>query len=108
MWYCKSFTLPHRLFPILYCHARPVFIDSEKDTWNIDPDLLEKAIKDQLLKGKKPAAIIAVPPVRMPAKMNEVLAIAGKYEIPVIEDAAEALGSTYHEKACGNWEKSVC
>ena len=102
---CQSFTFAASAFPILYCHARPVFIDSEKDTWNIDPDLLEKAIKDQLLKGKKPAAIIAVHLYGMPAKMNEVLAIAGKYEIPVIEDAAEALGSTYHGKACGSLGK---
>ncbi len=102
---CQSFTFAASAFPILYCHARPVFIDSEKDTWNIDPDLLEKAIKDQLSKGKKPAAIIAVHLYGMPAKMNEVLAIAGKYEIPVIEDAAEALGSTYHGKACGSLGK---
>ncbi len=100
---CQSFTFAASAFPIRYCGAAPVFIDSEKDTWNIDPELLEKAIQDCISKGKKPAAMIVVHLYGMPAKMNEVLEIAKKYEVPVIEDAAEALGSTYFGKACGGF-----
>lgn len=102
---CQSFTFAASAFPVLYCGATPVFIDSERDTWNIDPVLMEQAITDQIAAGKKPAAIIAVHLYGMPAKMDEVLAIAGKYAIPVIEDAAEALGSTYNGKACGSFGK---
>lgn len=89
--------------PIAYCGATPIFIDSEKDTWNMCPIALEEAIQDRITKGKKPKAIIVVHLYGMPAKMDEIDAIAEKYEIPVIEDAAEALGSTYKGKACGTF-----
>ena len=100
---CQSFTFAASAFPITYCKAEPVFVDSEKDTWNMDPALLKIAIDDQVSKGKKPAAIIVVHLYGMPAKMNEILAIADSYGIPLIEDAAEALGSTYQNKACGSF-----
>ncbi len=99
---CQSFTFAASAFPITYCGAIPVFIDSEEETWNMDPVLLEKAIKDQVSKGKKPAAIMVVHLYGMPAKMNEIMEIGERYGIPVIEDAAEALGSSYHGKACGS------
>ena len=102
---CQSFTFAASAFPITYCNATPVFIDSEEDTWNMDPDLLEKAIKEYIESGKKPVAIIVVHLYGMPAKMNEILAIAQADEIPVIEDAAEALGSKYEGKACGSFGK---
>lgn len=89
--------------PIAYCEATPVFIDSEKDTWNMCPVALEEAIQDRISKGKKIKAIIVVHLYGMPAKMEEIAAIAQKYEIPVIEDAAEALGSAYKGKACGTF-----
>lgn len=98
---CQSMTFSASANPIVYQGATPVFVDSEKDTWNMDPVLLEQAIKERMAKGKKPKAIIPVHLYGMPAKMNEILAVAAKYEIPVIEDAAEALGSWYHNKACG-------
>jgi dTDP-4-amino-4,6-dideoxygalactose transaminase len=87
--------------PITYQGATPVFVDSEKDTWNMSPELLEKAIKDLIKNGTKPKAIIVVHLYGMPAKMEEIQTIAEKYNIPVIEDAAEALGSTYKGKKCG-------
>lgn len=89
--------------PIAYCGAIPVFIDSEKETWNMCPIALKQAIEDRISKGKKPKAIIVVHLYGMPAKMNEILTLAQHYEIPVIEDAAEALGSTYQGKACGTF-----
>ncbi|WP_313254172.1 DegT/DnrJ/EryC1/StrS family aminotransferase [Empedobacter sp.] len=89
--------------PIVYCGATPVFVDSEKDTWNICPIALEEAIKDRISKGKKPKAILAVHLYGMPYKVDEVHAVADKYNIPVIEDAAEALGSKYKEKAAGTF-----
>lgn len=98
---CQSFTFSASANPILYQGAMPVFIDSEKDTWNMSPELLEIAIRDRIEKYKKPKAIIAVHLYGMPYKANEINAIARKYEIPVVEDSAEALGSTYHNKACG-------
>ena len=98
---CQSFTFGASAFPITYLNATPVFIDSESTTWNMDPVLLEKAIEELLTIGKKPAAIIVVHLYGMPAKMNEIKAIAAKYEVPVIEDAAEALGSSYFGKKCG-------
>ncbi len=100
---CQSFTFAASAFPISYCDAIPVFIDSEKETWNMDPSLLEIAIKDAIAKGKKPAAILLVHLYGMPAKMTAILSIANQYEIPVIEDAAEALGSFYEHKACGSF-----
>lgn len=98
---CQSMTFSASANPIAYCGATPVFIDSEKDTWNMCPNALQEAVEDRIAKGKKPKAIIVVHLYGMPAKMDEILAIAKKYDIPVIEDAAEALGSTYKGKACG-------
>lgn len=89
--------------PITYCGATPVFIDSEPETWNMCPKALKEAIEDRISKGKKPKAIIVVHLYGMPAKMDEILSIAAEYEIPVIEDAAEALGSRYKNKACGTF-----
>ncbi len=89
--------------PIVYCGATPVFIDSEKDTWNLCPIALEEAIQDRIAKGKTPKAILAVHLYGMPYKVDEVHAVAEKYNIPVIEDAAEALGSTFKGKACGTF-----
>lgn len=100
---CQSMTFSASANPIAYCGATPVFIDSEKDTWNMCPVALEKAVEDRISKGKKPKAIIVVHLYGMPAKMKEITAIADKYQIPVIEDAAEALGSTYQGKACGTF-----
>ncbi|WNH12239.1 aminotransferase class I/II-fold pyridoxal phosphate-dependent enzyme [Thalassobellus suaedae] len=97
---CQSFTFSASANPIMYQGATPVFIDSEKDTWNISPELLEIAIRDRIQKYKKPKAIIAVHLYGMPYKANEINAIAKKYDIPVVEDSAEALGSTYFNKAC--------
>ena len=99
---CQSFTFAASAFPIEYIGATPVFVDSETDTWNMDPVLLEQAIEKCISEGKKPAAIIVVHLYGMPAKMNEILAIANKHGIPIIEDAAEALGSTYFNKPCGS------
>ncbi len=100
---CQSMTFSASANPIVYLGATPVFVDSEIETWNICPTALEQAIKDRILKGKTPKAIIAVHLYGMPFKVDEVLAIANKYNIPVIEDAAEALGSTYKGKACGTF-----
>ena len=100
---CQSFTFSATANPIAYQGATPVFIDSEKDTWNMDPELLEIAIKDRIFKGKKPKAILVVHLYGMPVKMDEIISVASKYEIPVIEDAAEALGSTYKGKHCGSF-----
>jgi dTDP-4-amino-4,6-dideoxygalactose transaminase len=100
---CQSFTFAASAFPITYCGAVPVFVDSESDTWNMDPQLLEQAITEHIELGKTPAAIIVVHLYGMPAKMNEIIAIAKKYRIPVIEDAAEALGSTFQNKPCGSF-----
>jgi len=100
---CQSMTFSASANPIRYQNAIPVFIDSEKETWNMDPVFLEEAIKDRIAKGKKPKAIIPVHLYGMPAKMHGILAIAEKYEIHVIEDAAEALGSSINEKKCGTF-----
>lgn len=100
---CQSMTFSASANPIAYCGATPVFIDSEKDTWNLCPVALEEAIKDRIAKGKKPKAILAVHLYGMPYKVDEVHAIAHKYEIAVIEDAAEALGSTYKGRAAGTF-----
>lgn len=89
--------------PIVYCGATPVFVDSEPETWNLCPKALEEAIKDRIAKGKTPKAILAVHLYGMPYKVDEVHDIAEKYNIPVIEDAAEALGSTFNGKACGTF-----
>lgn len=100
---CQSKTFSASANPIVYLGATPVFVDSEKDTWNICPEQLETAIKDRIKKGKKPKAIIAVHLYGMPYKVNEIHRIAKTYEIPVLEDSAEALGSTYHGKKCGTF-----
>lgn len=100
---CQTFTFSASANPIAYQGATPVFIDSEKDTWNMCPVALEQAIKDRIAKGRKPKAIIVVHLYGMPAKMEEILAVSKKYEIPVIEDAAEALGSTYKRQHCGTF-----
>lgn len=98
---CQSFTFSATANPIIYQGAIPVFIDSEKDTWNMCPHHLRIAILDRISKGTKPKAIIPVHLYGMPANMNEILLIANEFDIPVIEDAAEALGSTYLGKKCG-------
>jgi dTDP-4-amino-4,6-dideoxygalactose transaminase len=100
---CQSMTFSASANPIRYQGAIPVFVDSEADTWNMDPNALEDAIKFCLSKNKLPKAIIPVHLYGMPAKMEEILAIANNYQIPVIEDDAEALGSTYNGKACGSF-----
>lgn len=101
---CQSFTFAASANPIAYQHATAVYIDSEKDTWNMDPALLEEAITDRLAKtGKLPKAIIPVHLYGMPAKMDEIMAVANTYGIPVLEDAAEALGSEYKGRRCGTF-----
>jgi dTDP-4-amino-4,6-dideoxygalactose transaminase len=100
---CQSFTFSASANPIVYQGAIPVFIDSEEDTWNMNPVLLEQAIKELIAKGHKPKAMIPVHLYGVPAKMEEIMAIAANYEIPVIEDAAEALGSNINGKACGTF-----
>lgn len=100
---CQSKTFSASANPIVYQGATPIFIDSEKDTWNICPELLETAIKDRLSMGKKPKAIIAVHLYGMPYKIDEVQKIAETYKIPIIEDSAEALGSSYNNQKCGTF-----
>lgn len=100
---CQSFTFSASANPILYQGASPVFIDSEPTTWNICPEALEMAIKDRLQKGKKPKAIVAVHLYGMPYLVEEVHAVASNYDIPVLEDAAEALGSRYKGRSCGTF-----
>lgn len=101
---CQSFTFCASSHPVTYLGATPVFVDSERDTWNMDPELLETAIKDRMKKtGKKPKAIIVVHLYGMPAKMSEIMAVADKYGIPIVEDAAEGLGSRYDGRACGTF-----
>ncbi len=100
---CQSFTFSASANPIVYQGATPIFIDSEKDTWNMCPVHLRTAIDDRIQKGKKPKAVIPVHLYGMPGKMKEIVAVAGEYGIPVIEDAAEALGSTLDGKACGSF-----
>ena len=101
---CQSFTFCASANPVTYLGATPVFVDSEEDTWNMDPVLLEQAINDRMAKtGRKPKAIIPVHLYGMPAKMDEICAVADKYGIPVLEDAAEALGSEYKGRKCGTF-----
>ncbi len=100
---CSSFTFVASCNPIVYLGAEPVFIDSERETWNMSPELLEEAIIDLEKKGNKPKAIVLVHLYGMPAKMEELMAVANKYNVPVVEDAAEALGSTYKGKALGTF-----
>ena len=100
---CQSMTFAASANPIAYLGATPVFVDSESDTLNICPEQLQIAIEDRISKGKKPKAIIAVHLYGMPYKVDEINAIAEKYKIPVIEDSAEALGSTYKGQKCGTF-----
>ena len=106
---CQSFTFAASANPIKYLGASPVFVDSESDTWNMSPVHLREAIVDRIAKtGKKPKAIIPVHLYGMPAKMDEIMAIANEFEIPVLEDAAEALGSEYKGKRCGSFGEFAC
>ena len=101
---CQSFTFCASSHPVTYQGATPVFVDSEKDSWNMDPELLEEAIKDRIEKtGRKPKAIIVVYLYGMPAKIQEIQAVAQKYDIPLIEDAAEGLGSRYKGQVVGTF-----
>ena len=101
---CQSFTFAASANPITYQGATPIFVDSEPDTWNMSPQLLQEAIEDRIAQtGKKPKAIVVVHLYGMPAKMREIQAIATHYDIPIIEDAAEALGSTYEGQQCGTF-----
>ncbi len=101
----SSFTFSATINPIVYQGATPILVDSEPETWNMCPETLEIAIKDRLSKGKKPKAIIPVHLYGMPANMGKIIEIANRYEIPIIEDAAEALGSRYNDKPVGSFGK---
>jgi len=106
---CQSFTFSASANPIAYLGAKPVFVDSEVETWNIDPKLLEIAIEDRIkVTGNKPKAIIPVHLYGMPAKMNEIIEVATRYGIPILEDAAEALGSKYKGRFCGTFGEFAC
>lgn len=101
---CQSFSFCASSNPVTYCGATPIFVDSEEDTWNMSPELLEEAIKSRIADtGKKPKAIIVVDLYGMPVKWDEIIAISKKYGIPVVEDAANALGSYYKGKPCGTF-----
>jgi dTDP-4-amino-4,6-dideoxygalactose transaminase len=100
---CQSMTFSASANPILYLGATPIFIDSEEQTWNICPVALEQAIQDRIQKGKKPKAIIAVHLYGIPYQIEAVKAVADKYGIPIIEDSAEALGSSYKGQKCGTF-----
>ena len=100
---CQSFTFVASANPILYLKAVPVFVDSESQTWNMCPNALEDAVKHCIQQGKKPKAIIAVSLYGMPFMAEEILQISKKYEIPIVEDSAEALGSTYKGQPCGTF-----
>ncbi|MDE6009809.1 MAG: aminotransferase class I/II-fold pyridoxal phosphate-dependent enzyme [Muribaculaceae bacterium] len=100
----QSFTFSASANPVTYVGATPVFVDSEPETWNMDPELLDRAIAERIEKrGKKPKAIIPVYLYGMPAKIDEILAVAEKWGIPVVEDSAEAFGSKYNGKYCGTF-----
>ena len=102
----QSFTFCASSHPITYLGATPVFVDSERETWNMDPDLLEVAIKDRIAKtGKKPKAIVPVALYGMPYQIDRIMEIANRYEIPVIEDAAEGFGSRYNGQVLGTFGK---
>jgi len=100
---CSSFTFSATANPIVYQAAVPIFVDSELDTWNMCPLLLEEAIKDRISKGKTPKALLLVHLYGMPSKMDEIITISTKYGIPIIEDAAEAIGATYNGKSMGTF-----
>lgn len=100
---CSSFTFSASVNPIKYLGANPIFIDSDKESWNMCPELLTKAIKDGIKNNKKPKAIILVHLYGMPAKLDEIIGVANSFEIPIIEDAAEALGSKYKNQQLGTF-----
>jgi len=100
---CQSMTFSASANPIAYQGATPVFIDSQEDTWNMCPTALRSAIEDRIKLGNKPKAIIVVHLYGMPAKMDEITEVAKEFGIPVIEDAAEALGSSYNKRSCGTF-----
>jgi dTDP-4-amino-4,6-dideoxygalactose transaminase len=100
---CQSKTFSASANPIVYQGAIPVFVDSERDTWNMCPEQLEIAITDRIAKGKKPKAIICVHLYGMPYKVDDIHQVAEKYNIPIIEDSAEALGSCYKGQKCGTF-----
>lgn len=100
---CQSFTFSASANPIAYLGALPIFVDSEAKTWNMSPEFLEEAIKDRIAKGKRPKAIIAVHLYGMPFQADSLRAIANAYDIPIVEDSAEALGSTYKGQRCGTF-----
>ncbi|MCQ2208891.1 MAG: DegT/DnrJ/EryC1/StrS family aminotransferase [Paludibacteraceae bacterium] len=101
---CQSFTFCASANPIVYIGANPIFVDSEVESWNMDPSLLREAIEERIRQtGKKPKAIVAVHLYGMPAKMDAIVEVAKEYQIPLVEDAAEALGSSYQGKPCGAW-----
>ncbi len=101
---CQSFTFSASANPVVYQGATPVFVDSEPGSWNMSPELLDEAIRDRMAKtGRKPKAIVTVHLYGMPAMLDEILAVAARYDIPVLEDAAEALGSEYDGRQCGTF-----
>ncbi len=100
---CQSMTFSASANPIAYQGAVPIFVDSDMLTWNIDPEQLERAILDRIEKGKKPKAIIAVHLYGMPYQVSKIHEVAKKYDIPILEDSAESLGSTYHGVNCGTF-----
>ena len=106
---CQSFTFSASANPIKYLGANPIFVDSEPETWNMSPELLRIAIEDRMAKtGKKPKAIIPVHLYGMPAKMDEIMAISNEHGIPVLEDAAEALGAEFKGQKCGTFGEFAC
>ncbi|MEM6522292.1 MAG: aminotransferase class I/II-fold pyridoxal phosphate-dependent enzyme [Bacteroidota bacterium] len=100
---CSTFTFVASCNPIVYQGATPILVDSEEETWNMDPEILEYAIRERIAKGKKPKAIVLVHLYGMPAKLEKILSIASRYDIPIIEDAAEALGSEYRGQKLGTF-----
>jgi dTDP-4-amino-4,6-dideoxygalactose transaminase len=98
---CQDLTFAASAFPIVYQGAEPIFIDSEMDTWNMDPLLLRKALEELQEQGKRAAAIVVVHLYGIPAKMDEIMDIAAEFHVPVVEDAAEAIGSSHHGAKCG-------
>ncbi|QDP85829.1 aminotransferase class I/II-fold pyridoxal phosphate-dependent enzyme [Chryseobacterium sp. SNU WT5] len=100
---CQSLTFSATANPIIYLGAQPLFVDSEKDTWNLCPNAVEEAIKFGISKGKKPKAIVTVSLYGLPYQVDEIKSLSEKYDIPVIEDSAEALGSTYKGQKCGTF-----
>ncbi|MCD9853443.1 DegT/DnrJ/EryC1/StrS family aminotransferase [Epilithonimonas sp. JDS] len=100
---CQSFTFSASANPIKYLGATPVFVDSDKTNWNMSPEFLELAIQDRIKNHKKPKAVIVVHLYGMPALMDEILEVCNRYEIPLVEDSAESLGSTYKGRKCGTF-----